>query len=201
MPDVVIILGSNVADFDGPIGRVTLVVADLPTQVVTHVVVAPDDVSMTVRLVPIEAVAAVDADLVHLHRTRDQLLAMPEAVSYFSASNSDSPAGVAWWPRELTSSGAESQGGSRGPSYEVIPAGAGALRRDQAVRTSDAQIGRLFGVGVDLSDYRLSRIVVVHTRVFVRRKRWFDIGAILEIADDVRLNLTRQQAGKVARAY
>jgi hypothetical protein len=201
MGDVVIVFGTLTADLDGRLGQVTLVVAEPQTRMITHVVVVPDDVSTTARLVPIDTVVAVDEGIAHLSCSRAQFLAQPTAVSYEFASNTASLDGAAWSLSGGGRDGTVAPGGITGAGYPALPAGALGLGRDQTVRASDGPIGRLIGVGGDLDDHRLKSVVVAEGHLLTKRNVSFEIDVIMEFAGDVRLNLTRRQAEAAARPY
>jgi hypothetical protein len=199
MGEVVIVFGTPTADLEGRMGQVTLVVAAPQTRMISHVVVVPDDVSTTARLVPIESVGTVHEDIVQLSCSRAQFLALPAAVSYALAPNVTSLDGVAWSLSGAGRDGGVPPGGATAAEYRVLPDGAIGLGRGQTVRATDAPIGRLVGVGSDSADHRLTSVLVAEGHLFSKRNVSFAIEVIMEFVGDVRLNLTRQQAEAAAR--
>jgi len=199
--DVVILFGAPSSDLDGPFGQLTLVVADPKVFGITHVVVTPDDVSADARLVPIGAVSAGDGQKILLNCPRVQSLGMPAAVTYGFAPDTTSIDGAAWTLAGGTVLRNAPPGGWTGAAYEAIPAGSVGLRRDQPVRATDAMIGRLIGVVVDLGAQQLKRLILAEGHLFSKKNVSFEIDVIMDLAEDVRLNITKQQADAVARPY
>jgi hypothetical protein len=196
MSEVRLDFGMPVEDGAGTLGQLTRVLIDPVQLTARQVVVMPDDLAVTARLVPIEVVAA-RAGVLVLDCTRERFTDFENAVDY-ETSPASPAAEVAQAVRiggvidAIVTSGPATSGRDRVPEGLVV------LERLQSVLASDARVGELDGVVLDLAAFAIGGIIVVEGHLWSKKKVRLPPSAVVAFADVVRLGISAAEAEELA---
>lgn len=136
--------GTDVKDRDGAVGQFTHVVFDPTGHIAGHVVAGPDDLSVTARLVPIEAVSSDSPPHPLLTCSRSEFLAFADAIEDATRRYSlvgDLPMTML---TRIQAAGI-GLGGPAAESSDRLPRDTADLGRAQAVMALDGRIGQMSG--------------------------------------------------------
>ncbi len=188
-------IGSDASCTDGICGEVSRVVVDPVARTVTHLVVEPKHFHGSGRLVPLDLVDATTgeirlrctlADFEELDPAEetqflpdtpgypgydpDQVMAMP----YYGMGM-----GSTYVPQTIT--------------YDTVPLDEVEVRRGEHVHATDGHIGRVQGLVIDPGSHHVTHVLLQEGHLWGRKEVAIPIGAVTEIDDGIRLNLTKQQ--------
>ena len=139
-----LILGSEARGTDRSIGRLTAVVGEAGTGMVTHLVVNADDVAGSERLVPVDHLSEVDDDRIVIDLTRHEFFELPTFETCVAVGM---PIEARSWVTFAT--------------HERIPASRVALRRlTRVVDANGHRVGHLHGLTLDDTDRRITSLLV-----------------------------------------
>jgi len=195
--------GDEVSDREGKVGQLTRVVLDPTNRTASFVVVVPDDVATTARLVPIEIVTSESSSELLLTCSRAEFMALEDAVEYdrLPSGPVGDALGMVLSETEFRGTGVGYVPGPTDVVRNRIPEGLVAMERLQDVEASDGRIGQMSGVCIDLSDHRLTRIVVAEGHLWARKRVTLPIGSVADVGEAVRLAISGQQAKTAAQPY
>jgi sporulation protein YlmC with PRC-barrel domain len=198
-------IGASVACSDGACGKLSRVVVDPVARSLTHLVVEPPHHLGLSRLVPIELVESAGEEIA-LSCSKadfDELEAAEEA-RFLSESErfGYAPGEVLAWPyyglgRGIGGIGLAGMGMGGAPqsvTFDRVPVGEVAVRRDEHVHASDGAIGRIQGLVIDPSDHHVTHVLLQEGHLWGKKELAIPIGAVEEVAEDgVRLSLSKDQ--------
>jgi sporulation protein YlmC with PRC-barrel domain len=195
-------IGRQVTCRDGAAGRLRRVVIDPVRRVVTHLVVEPDNRPGASHLVPVELVDASTDDLT-LQCTVAELDALQDAEETQFLAGADGSWGyqreqMLFLPYYGLGGGALGMGalGDAGPtaiSVDRVPFGEIEVRRGDHVHASDGDIGRVQGLVVDPTDFRVTHVLLDEGHLWGRKRVAIPFAAVTGVQDGVRLNLSKDQ--------
>jgi len=194
-------IGAKVSCTDGACGRVSRVVVDPVAKVVTHLAVEPEHRQGLARLVPVDRAEA-GRDGVALACTVAEFdrLDAAEETHFVPGTRGYEVYGreqVLSWPYyqlggTVMNPDLEGQV-SETVTVDTLPAGEVGLRRGRHVHALDGPIGRIQGLVIDQATHGVTHVLLAEGHLFGRRQVAIPIGAVTEVGDEVRLNLTRRQ--------
>lgn len=198
MGEVTLEFGAAVSDSDGGLGQLTRVLLDPAQRSASHIVVVPDDVAVTARLVPIDVLATDSSDRIMLMCSRAVFGGFEDAVDYEVLPYSPVVDAVVMVLTEGPAGGDAGLGGPAVASEAVIPEGRVGVSRDQPVSARDGSVGQLTGVVVDLSSRVVTHLLVVDGHLWSRRHFSLPMSAVEDFDDGIRLGISRAQASALA---
>ncbi|HEY7968047.1 MAG TPA: PRC-barrel domain-containing protein [Solirubrobacteraceae bacterium] len=199
-------IGSEVACADGPCGKLTRVVVDPVARSLTHLVVEPRHDPSGARLVPVSLVAAA-ARPIELTVTKDAFEALEPAEETEFIDPVDASAygygsgqvlalpyfGLGFGPRvEL---GTDVPGAPAFVFRDRVPVGEVSVRRGDEVTASDGGIGRVRGLLIDPADHHVTHFLLEEGHLWGKKVVAIPIGAVSDVADGVRLTLSKEEVG------
>jgi sporulation protein YlmC with PRC-barrel domain len=200
-------LGARASCSDGPCGEVTRIILDPATRTVTHLAVEPRHHREAGRLVPLERVEAVGAE-VRLGCTLaefEQLDAaeeveLAEGLDYAGGYGPDSVMGygdVGSMGVGASSSGM-AIGGSLGHNKpmvteDVVPEGESDVVRHERIHATDGEIGQLKGFAVDPADHRVTHVLLREGHLWGRKEVAIPVSVVASLDDGIWLNITKKQ--------
>ena len=201
MGDTVLRIGARVRCGDGVCGHVTEMVVDRHSRAVTHLVVEPPHRSGLGRLVPLELVEAVAAeirlacslaDFEKLDRGEETRLVPGSNGGYGGYGLGQAVPGTPG----MSSFGVA--GGSPGDAFDpvvadTLPSGEIAVPGGQAVHATDGDIGHVQGLVVDGHDHHVNYVLLQEGHLWGHKQVAVPIAAVTSLADGIRLNITKQQ--------
>src|ERR1700678_3595771 len=201
-------IGSEVSCSDGVCGDLRRVVVDPVARVLTHVVVEPKHGSEKGRLVPVALVSSTGQGVL-LACTRSEFDNLEEAEETQLL-----PGGIGqWgygqdqmfsWPYYgLGGGGNFGMGGlggmggmGAGPivvTNDRVPLGEVEVRRGDHVSATDGAIGRVQGLVIHPGDHSVTHVLLDEGHLWGQKRVAIPISAVKDVADGVRLNLTKDQ--------
>ena len=196
-------IGAAVNCADGLCGEVSRVVIDPIARAVTHLVVEPKDRRGLGRLVPLDLVEATTGE-VKLRCTLDafQKLEIAEESQFLPGSvgyANYGPGQALSWPYYglgavvvATDVGFGVGNISEPVMFDKIPLGEVAVRRGEHVHATDGDIGQVQGLVIDQSDRLVTHVLLQEGHLWGRKEVAIPIGAVANIDDGIRLNITKQ---------
>jgi hypothetical protein len=201
-------IGSHVSCADGDCGELTRVVIDPVARALTHLVVAPFPDSARGRLVPIELVESSGAEI-RLRATRSEFEALEGAVETELLPPADPavwgyPAGqvlaLPYFGLGMSPGMGMGTGIPPGPAvvfHDRVPVGEVEVRRGAHVAATDGDIGAVRGLVVDASDHHVTHFLLEEGHLWGRKVVAIPIGSVAEVAEKVRLTLTKEEIGEL----
>jgi hypothetical protein len=172
------------------------VVVDPLDQTVTHLIVEPDHREGLGRLVPLDWVAAADADKVALRRTRAEFEKLERAEDTQFLPGTEGypgfdPEQVLVWPYF----GANA---SLPVTVDTLPVGEVAVRRGEQVQAIDGHIGHAEGLVVDSTTRRVTHVLLQEGHLFARKEVAIPIAAVTSVSEDgIQLSLSKQDVAEL----
>jgi sporulation protein YlmC with PRC-barrel domain len=198
-----ITIGARASCTDGPCGQVAQVVIDPIARKVTDLIVEPPHRSGLGRLVPLDLVASVEDDDVHLRCSLAQFeqLAFAEETHFVPGSNGGyggyAMGEAVAWPFYTRGSFGATEGDIT-DAYDVVvdddlPAGDVTVRRGDPVQATDGAIGSVQGLVVDEASHRVTHVLLQEGHLWGRKEVAIPIGAVTSVEAGIEVNLSRQQ--------
>jgi sporulation protein YlmC with PRC-barrel domain len=219
MSETDFVIGSEVSCRDGVCGELRRVVVDPVARVLTHLVVEPRHRPGTGHLVPIHLVDTGSAGI-HLTCTLAEFDALDDAEETRFVSGATGQWGYSQehllsWPY-YGLGGAQlgvgvmgtgmTMGGGLGLAGVVgMPAGRGTysednvpdgdieIRRGEPVHATDGEIGRVQGLVIDPTDYKVTHVLLDEGHLWGKKTVAIPIAAVANVEVGVQLTLTKDQ--------
>jgi hypothetical protein len=199
-------IGSHVSCSDGDCGELTRVVIDPLARALTHLVVEPRHDGARGRLVPVDLVESDGAEI-RLRATLSEFEALEPAVE----TELLPPADPAVWGYGagqvlalpyfgLGMSPGMGMGIPPGPAvvlHDRVPVGEVEVRRGAHVAATDGDIGAVRGLVVDAKDHHVTHFLLEEGHLWGRKVVAIPIGSVAEVAEKVRLTLTKAEIGEL----
>lgn len=201
-------IGAHVSCSDGACGKLSRVVLDPVSRVLTHLVVQPRGAIERGRLVPIDLVAGATPAEIHLRCSLADFDALEDAEETHFLTELDPELGygadqmLAWPYYGLGMTGMGGLGmagtGMAGMPLSVttdrIPVGELDVRRGEPVHASDGHVGSLQGLVIDPRDHHVTHLLLQEGHLWGKKQVAIPIGAVRHVdVDDIRVDLTRDQ--------
>jgi hypothetical protein len=200
------VIGSKVAASDGPCGELRRVVVDPVAHTLTHLVVEPAHRRRSGHLVPIDLVTSTDGHIALRCTVAEfDVLGDAEETRFVGGATSQWPYDhdeIMSWPyynlelEGVRMAGSGAGGVALSPSLttvERIPVGEVSVRRGEAVHASDGEIGHVQGLVIDRTDHLVTHVLLAEGHLWGHKTVAIPIGAVGDIDDGVRLELTKDQ--------
>jgi sporulation protein YlmC with PRC-barrel domain len=195
-------IGARAICTDGRCGQVTRVVVDPIARVVTDLVVEPAERHGLGRLVPLDLVEA-GPDEVRLRCTTAEFerLQSAEETEFLPGTSGY----AAYGPEQVLArpyfglggtrvSGDAFPGTSGTVTFDVLPPGEVAIRRNAPVHATDGDIGQVEGLVIDPRSRRLTHVLLKRGHLWGRRDVAVPIAAVQVVDEDgLSLSLTKQE--------
>lgn len=194
-------IGAKVSCTDGSCGRVSRVVVDPVAEVVTHLAVEPEHRLGLARLVPVDlATPGPDAVTLACTKAEFERLDPAEETQFVPGTRGYEvygPEQVLSWPYYKlgdTVIDPDQEGKvSQTVTVDTLPPGEVGVRRGARVDAADGAVGHVQGLVIDAASHHVTHVLLKEGHLFGRRQLAIPIGAVTEVGDEVRLNLTRRQ--------
>lgn len=211
-------IGAEASCSDGVCGNVSRVVIDPVARVLTHLVVEPKHRQGLGRLVPVDIVEATARGVgLRCSMAQFEKLEPAEETRFLPADTGGygggggagyEPGQAAFWPYfGLGSAGVGGgfagaaglgMGGGMGAmsqpvTYDTVPLGEVAVRRNDEVHATDGDIGKVQGLVVDPRNRHVTHILLQEGHLWGRKEVAIPISAVAAADEGIRLNLTKQQ--------
>lgn len=205
MEETQFIIGDEASCTDGVCGDVTRVVVDPVARAVTHLVIEPKHRSGLGRLVPLGLLDTTGED-VRLQCSMEafEQLDAAEETQFLPGSNGGyggyAPGQMLSWP--YYSMGNFGMGGSGGLGlgnafqpvvYDTVPVGEVTVRRNEQVRATDGDIGRVQGLIIDPSNHQVTHVLLQEGHLWGKKDVAIPMNAVTGVDDGIRLGLTKQE--------
>lgn len=175
-------MGATASCVDGPGGKVSRVIIDPATEMVTHLVIEPKHRLGVDRLVPLALVDTTGGDI-RLRCTVEEFGSLEPAQETELV---DDVLGGLNAPMGVTS-----------PMpvilEDVVPLGEADVERGDAVHCLDGEIGRVQGVLVDPENHRVTHVLLEEGHLWGRKKISIPVSAVTGVENGIRLSLTKKQ--------
>ena len=194
-------IGARASCRDGLAGLVSQVVVDPVAEVITDLVVEPEERIGLGRLVPLSLVRVTDGQ-VSLDCTVAEFerLEPAEQTQFIPGSGGYAQYG----PEQVLArpyyglggsgvAGGTVEADSQTVTYESIPAGEVAFRRGMHVHAADGSIGQVEGLVVNPADGRVTHVLLQEGHLWGRKEVAIPVAAVTEVDDGIRLSLTRHE--------
>jgi sporulation protein YlmC with PRC-barrel domain len=185
-------IGAEVSCTDGACGRLSRVVVDPVTRVVTHLIVEQRRGHASARLVPLDLVDSA-ADEIRLNRTSAEFGRLDSAEeTRFIADCMDvpnyRPTDVVFWPHY-------SYRGARGHlvTSDTIPVGEVEVQRGEHVHATDGHVGQVEGLVIDPDSHRVTHVLLQEGHLWGRKEVAIPISTVTRVADRIEVSLSKQQ--------
>jgi sporulation protein YlmC with PRC-barrel domain len=209
------VIGSEVSCSDGPCGELRRVVIDPVARRPPHLVVEPKHGKGKGHLVPVDLVVST-AKEVRLSCTTSQFEQLEEAEETEFLPGGDEKWGYGQdqllsWPYYRLGGGVYGMGGiGMGPGVSMVgmgrpgpravtndrvPTGEVEVRRGEYVFATDGAIGRVQGLVIHPSDHHVTHVLLDVGHLWGKKRVAIPISAVKDVADGVRLNLTKDEVG------
>jgi uncharacterized protein YrrD len=177
---------------DGECGEVIRVVIDPVARAVTHLVVEPTHRQGLGRLVPLDLIVSSNDDVI-LRCTLQEFegLEIAEETNYLPGTvgyRGYAPSTVL----PLPYFGLNTEGMTLPVTYDKLPLGEVAVRRNVAVHATDGEIGKVHGIVIDPSDHRVTHVLLQEGHLWGREEVAIPISAVTEFGPEIRLNISKQ---------
>lgn len=185
-------IGADVSCTDGPCGRLARVVVDPVARTVTHLIVERHHERESGRLVPVDLVDATAGEIRLRCSVAEFAVLNPAEDSQFIEGTTSyaayGPEDAVFWPRYGLR-------GTRGAvvTTDAIPEGEIEVRRDERVRASDGEIGKVEGLVIDPASRHVTHVLLQEGHLWGRKEVAIPIGAVTGVDGGIQLNITKQQ--------
>jgi sporulation protein YlmC with PRC-barrel domain len=199
MDEPLFTIGARATCRDGECGEVIRVVIDPVARKVTHLVIEPTHRQGLGRLVPLDLIESSNNE-VTLSCTVQEFegLEIAEETNYLPgniAYQGYNPANVLPLPYyALNTSGA-----TLPVTYDKLPLGEVAVRRNDSVKTTDGEIGRVQGIVIDPRDHHVTHVLLQEGHLWGREEVAIPISAVIDFESEIRLNITKQNVKDLPR--
>jgi hypothetical protein len=197
-------IGSKVSCSDGDCGELKRVIVDPVARALTHLVVEAKHRRGTGHLVPMSLVDSV-AEQIQLRCSTAEFDALEDAdetkfLPVDSGMWGYGPGQVLSMPYAGLGLGGVFMGsgmnsGALATTYDRVPVGEVEVRRGQHVHATDGSIGRVRGLAIDPSDHHVTHVLLDEGHLWGKRTVAIPITAVADVADGVRLKLTKDEVG------
>lgn len=201
-------IGAKVSCRSGKCGELTRVILDPIQRTLTHIVVEPSK-DVRGRIVPLSLVESSDSEQIDLACTFKEFeqLDPSQESDYFS--NNDyygsyyggyargfgyGYGGAYFWPYfGYGGLGYGNGWGRYSNSYESIPSGEVTVRRDDPVRATDGEIGRIAGLVIGTPTGKVSHVLLQEGHLWGKRDVSIPIKSVTRVAGVVEVSLSKQE--------
>jgi uncharacterized protein YrrD len=188
-------IGAHVDATDGRCGHLDRVVFDPVADVLTHLVVQPGHHDERARLVPVDLVASVEADLIRLNCTKERFeqLDYAEDIQFLPADTTAHGYGssAAAWPYYGLGL---PLGHHRDPMFiDRVPLGDVEIRRGDPVHARDGLIGAVQGLVIDPADHHVTHVILQEGHLWGRKQVAIPIGAAQRTDEEIQVDLTKDE--------
>jgi sporulation protein YlmC with PRC-barrel domain len=196
-------IGARVDAADGRCGHLTRIIIDPVAQSLTHLVVRPPRHEELSRLVPVDAVEAVDSHMIRLRYTKREFdqLDVAEDVHFLPADTDPFGYGgdSATLPYYGLEAAVQSPGSGRHePIYtDRVPLGEVEVRRGDQVHAKDGWIGAVQGLVIDPADHQVTHVLLQEGHLWGGKQVAIPIGSAARVGDEIRVDLTKDQVGEL----
>jgi sporulation protein YlmC with PRC-barrel domain len=181
-------IGAHVDATDGRCGSLIRLIVDPTTQSLTHLAVQPGHHEERTRLVPADLVAGVEDEVIRLSCTTkqfDQLDAAEDIELLSSADLISTQSGIG---------AALPTGHHSKPRFsDVVPTGAVAVRRGDAVHAKDGWIGAVDGLVIDPASEQVTHVILQEGHLWGRKHVAIPIGTANRVENQIRVDLTKKE--------
>jgi len=189
-------IGAGATGTDGACGKVTCVVVDPLARAVTHLVVEPKHRHGAARLVPLDLVDATTGEIrLRCSLAEFEKLDPAEETRFLPGTPGYSgydPEQVLIMPYYNIGM-AEAYSGPMTVTYDAIPLDEVEVHRGDHVHATDGHIGRVQGLVIDADSNHVTHVLLQEGHLWGRKEVAIPIGAVAEVDDGIRLNITKQQ--------
>lgn len=203
-------IGSDVSCRDGACGKLGRVVVDPVAKALTHLVVEPAHGRGMGRLVPVDLVESA-GQTIRLRCSTAEFDALEDAEENQFLPGAAGQSGytqdqMVSWPYYGLGMGGMGMGGmglgnmSVSPqviALDRVPIGEVEVRRGEHVHARDGDIGRVQGLVVDPADHHVTHVLLDEGHLWGRKEVAIPIGAVVDVADGVRLSLTKDEVAEL----
>jgi sporulation protein YlmC with PRC-barrel domain len=187
-------IGADVSCSDGGCGKVSRVVVDPVARTVTHLVVEPKHRLDVGRLVPL-GLADATAGEVRLRCTLADFEKLdPAEETQFLPGTPGYPG---YDPEQVLSMPYYGMGTGMGVpvtvTYDTVPLDKVEVRRGEHVHATDGHIGKVQGLVIDPNSQHVTHVLLQEGHLWGRKEVAIPIGAVTDVNDGIRLNITKQQ--------
>ena len=193
MEEPLFTIGASATCSDGECGEVIRVVIDPIVRRLTHLIIEPTHRQGLGRLVPLELVASYNGNvMLRCSLEEFERLDMAEETDFLPGTvgyEGYDPANVMPLPYFALGAGNT----SLPVTYDKLPVGEVAVRRDVPVHATDGEIGRVHGVVIDPSDHLVTHVLLQEGHLWGRQEVAIPISAISDFGSDIRLNITKSE--------
>jgi sporulation protein YlmC with PRC-barrel domain len=197
-------IGAEVSCGDGVCGEVIRVVVDPVARALTHLVVEPTGRQGLGRLVPLDLVDDTTGEIrLRCTMAEFEKLGFAEETQFIPGSSGYAaygPEQVARMPYYGLGMGAgdigmgpDMAGVSQTVTYDKVPLGEVAVRRDDQVHATDGGIGRIQGLVIDPRDHHVTHVLLQEGHLWGRKEVAIPIGAVTGVDDGIQLSLTKDE--------
>jgi sporulation protein YlmC with PRC-barrel domain len=201
-------IGTEISCRSGPCGKLTRLIIDPVSRMLTHLVVEPKNGDLG-RLVPLRLVEAATTDEIALactleefdqfdpSRDSDYFPADDYYGSYYSGyarGYGYDPRYVSFWP--YYGFGGYGSGWGWDPqssSYEAIPKGEVTIRRGDPVHATDGDIGKVEGLVIGTKEGDITHVLLQEGHLWTKKDVAIPIHSVTRIGGTVQVNLTKDQ--------
>jgi sporulation protein YlmC with PRC-barrel domain len=194
-------IGADASCSDGVCGEVSRVVVDPVARAVTHLVVEPKGRQGLGRLVPLDLVEAAGGQ-VRLRCTVAEFeqLDSAEETQFLPGTRgyqAYGPEQVLSWPYASLGGAASVAGDvvsgvSETVTFDTVPLGEVAVRRDERVHATDGEIGRVEGLVIDPRNHHVTHVLLQEGHLWGRKEVAIPISAVTGVEDGIRLNISKR---------
>jgi sporulation protein YlmC with PRC-barrel domain len=187
-------IGAEASCSDGACGKLTRVVVEPVARTVTHLVVEPKHRLDVGRLVPL-ALADATAGEIRLRCTLADFEKLdPAEETQFLPGTPGYPG---YDPEQVLSMPYYGMGPGMGVpvtvTYDTVPLDEVEVRRGEHVHATDGHIGKVQGLVIDPNSHHVTHVLLQEGHLWGRKEVAIPIGAVTEVDDGIRLNITKQQ--------
>jgi sporulation protein YlmC with PRC-barrel domain len=197
-------IGAEVSCTDGVCGEMIRVIVDPVARTVTDLVVEPTDRQGLGRLVPLDLVDDTTGEIrLRCTLAEFEQLGSAEETQFIPGSSgyaSYGPEQVAYMPYYgLGMAGGgmgvtpDMAGVSQTVTYDKVPLGEVAVRRDDQVHATDGGIGRVQGLVIDPHDHHVTHVLLQEGHLWGRKQVAIPISAVTGVDDGIQLSLTKDE--------
>ena len=189
-------IGAGATGTDGACGKVTCVVVDPLARAVTHLVVEPKHRHGAARLVPLDLVDATTGEIrLRCSLAEFEKLDPAEETRFLPGT----PGYPGYDPEQMlimpyyNMGMAEAYSGPMTVTYDTVPLDEVEVHRGDHVHATDGHIGRVQGLVIDPDSHHVTHVLLQEGHLWGRKEVAIPIGAVTEVDDGIRLNITKQQ--------
>ena len=207
-------IGARASCSDGHCGEVRRLIIDPATNTVTHLVIQPGHRKEAARLVPCDLAGTTDGEIRlrctlaefdkfdhaeerELADEADQHVGDGSGLAYNVSGEAFAPAGAG----EFIDIGPMPPPRHRRTMIEdVVPLGEDQVRPGDRVHAVDGEIGRVRGFFVNPGDDRVTHVLLQEGHLWGHKEVAIPVTAVTRVDLGIRLNLTKEQVGKLPPA-